>query len=181
MQKWGQYCGKLTDLKSFIRAFWVIHKNKFTDKDKTSIIIPALKVMSFPENVIEAMIPSVPELNTENLEKYITVQSNLFGNTLDNKEEEKIINNLKEIESSKLPNVIKSMVDSNISSFKIWNWVRESLVNHYKNKGSNKMIAESLISMNQYMRESSFLKDMRPFVLNNLDQFDLESLIKVIS
>ena len=34
--------------------------------------------MSFPENVIEAMIPSVPELNTENLEKYITVQSNLF-------------------------------------------------------------------------------------------------------
>lgn len=77
--------------------------------------------MSFPENVIEAMIPSVPELNTENLEKYIAVQSNLIGNTLDNKEEEKIINNLKEIESSKLPNVIKSMVDSNISSFKIWN------------------------------------------------------------
>ena len=179
LRKSGHYIENFSDMKSFIRAYCLLNKDKFSEKDKTSIIVPSLKVMNFPENVVEALLPSIPDLTSENLEKYIAIKSNAVGSTLSKDEEEKIISNLKSVGSSKLPSLIRTMIDANISSYNVWNLIRESLISHYKNKESSKMIAESLISMNQHMREKSFLNTMRPFVIDNIDQFDLESLIKV--
>lgn len=119
--KCGHYATRMNDLKSIIRKFAIDHKDMFTENDCITIIIPAMKALNIPENVIEVFQPASPKIDSNNLEKYIFVQVGLKGKNLTEEDILEIVEKLKEVSLVKLPNVIRTLISMGIDNHQIWN------------------------------------------------------------
>lgn len=109
----------------------------------------------------------------------IDIESQLYGGRLTEEAEENISENLKKVDNVELPKVIDVLVANKIESKLIWDRVRKTLLYNMKSQTSVGNTAHSLVKMGPHIANKRFLKALQPFVLDNLNIYNFETLLSL--
>jgi hypothetical protein len=112
--------------------------------------------LQIPRAEIEKFLPEMSSLEKQDLDKYIFVQSQLYGNKISEETEKKVLHGLKETEGKQIPDVINALVSCKIDNQKIWDAIRTILVNRIKNKKNPQPTIDSITNMGPYLHHKEF-------------------------
>lgn len=131
------------------------------------------------ESIVEEFLPKERIADPESIDKFIFMESQLYGQKLSESAVDQIVRNINLVQHKQLPLVIQTLVHCKIGNEVIWNEIRKLILQNVEKDVACKSIATSLAYMGPYLAHETFCASVQPFVLKNLNLYDFETLLKL--
>lgn len=103
------------------------HQN-FSEEDMIAIYVPTMKALNVPDEIVNTYMPKIEDIEKGDLDRYISLQTQMYGNDISGESEAKIIQDLAKISTKQLPSIARTLIDSKVENQHIWDKLREVLL-----------------------------------------------------